>query len=190
MLEKLTKSYSGPKLVSERMRHSGSLLDTILNKDGITILHNSIDDFLISNKEFKYIFSLFDLWDKYAITLPGFNSTGSSGCGITSLTYYPENSKKEEFSINGHDKVLEYIKTDNYFKYRKMIDDAENKLSNSLKKELTKPNGISGNISRFELYITRELKSKKCWIIFRHKCEMDGFREIASYYSERKKSYR
>lgn len=190
MLERLTESYSGQKLISERMRHSGSFLDTILNKDGITILHNSIDDFLISNKEFKYVFSLFDLWAKYAITLPGFKSTGSSGCGITSLTYYPRNSKKKEFTINGHNEVMEYLNTDDYFKYRKIIDRAEKELSNKLKKKLTKPNGMSGNISRFELYITRELDNKKRRIIFRSKWEMDGFREITDYYSVRKKDYK
>src|SRR3989344_3876443 len=118
MLEKLTELYTGSKLVSEKMRHSESFLDTILNKDGITILHNSRDDLLIAKNEFNYIFSFFDLWDKHAITLPGFYSTGSSGCGITSLTYYPENSKKEQFSINGHNEVLEYFRTEDYSRFR------------------------------------------------------------------------
>lgn len=190
MLEKLTESYSGPKLVSERMKHSESFLDTILNKDGITILHNSIDDFLVSKNEFKSIFSLFNLWDKYAITLPGFHSTGSSGCGITSLTYYPRNSKKEQFSRNGHNEVLEYLKTDDYFKYKGIIDRAEKELSNKLKKKLTKPNGISGNISRFYLGITREFDNKKRSISFRSKWEMDGFREIVEYYSSTKQNYK
>lgn len=187
MLGKISEQYLNARLIGEKMVHSGSLLSAMLGNDGITILHLAQDDFLIKQPEFDYFLSLFDLWDKHAITLPGFRSGGSSGCGITLLEYYPGNSKKRQSFICAHNEVLKYLKTEGYFMLRKAIDEGENEMGIRLKDKLNY-NGLEGHISRFNLYVTRQTDNNKQLVSF-SKSRIEGFREMADYYSARKQDY-
>ncbi len=187
MLKRLSQDYQGSKLVLEKVRHEGSLLEAELQKDSIYAKSSrTFKPFKINYSEISGVEAYLSTWESEAIKLPGFTKGGSSIGGINAISYYEPNSEKEIFCITGHENVLNFIKGYEYSELNKKVIDAELELNKQI--FALRYDQFIPYIARFFLTLERKenpLEEK----LQLNKAEVHGIKEVFQYYQEKRKLY-
>jgi len=193
MLKKISENYRSARLISETVEHTGSYLEARLEKEGVFIEKTRTgglreNPFHLSGSELSDAVELIERWGELAIALPAFVSAGSPVGGIHAISYYPANSPEEKFSVVGHDRTVQYLQTESYKRLSAKIHAAECGLNAKHAASLSRK-GIRACIYRFNVTLERldgENVAARCIL---NEAEMQGIRELAPLYRQRRRRY-